>query len=403
MKYLIAFLACISIVAATAPLLNINSKTVIPDRYLVVFHKNSTREIRDLHVEELKLKRFTLRHERIINVFTIGSFIGYSAVLSEETLLSELKHPNVQYIEADQRVHLAEETITESDATWGIDRVDQADLPLNKEFTYWSSAGQGVYAYVVDTGVYYAHSEFGTRASFGYNAVEDEDDVDGNGHGTHVAGTIGGTKYGLAKKVTIVAVKVLDSGGSGTLAGVAAGIDWVTSDHKARDAREGSPARSVANLSLGGGASTALDSAVEESVAAGVNYAVAAGNNNYDACGYSPARTPSAITVGATTTLDARASFSNYGKCVDIFAPGNAITSAWIGSTTATSSISGTSMAAPHVAGAIALYLGHLIVEGDPNPTPAQVDTYLKQSGTNGVLSGVGTGSPNLLLFSSFA
>lgn len=397
MKYLVAFLACIALVAATAPLLNIDSKNVIPDRYLVVFHKNSTREIRDLHVEELKQKRFALRHERIINVFTIGDFIGYSAVLSQETLVQELKHPNVQYIEADQRVHLAEDTTSQTPATWGIDRIDQQQLPLENRFTYWNSAGQGVTAYVVDTGVYYAHSEFGTRASFGYNAVEDETDVDGNGHGTHVAGTIGGTIYGVAKKVKIVAVKVLDSAGSGTLAGVAAGIDWVTSDHRAR----GTSARSVANLSLGGGASTALDSAVENSVAAGVHYAVAAGNNNYDACYYSPARTPSAITVGATTNLDARASFSNYGTCVDIFAPGNGITSAWIGGASAISTISGTSMAAPHVAGAIALYLGHLVADGDNRiRTPAEVATYLTATtGTKGVISGVGTGSPNTFLY----
>jgi len=401
MKYLLAFVAvclALSVVAATAPLFNHDLEASVKDQYMVVFHKNSSVQIRDLHVAELVAKRLT-GSEKIVNVFDIGNLIGYSAVLSKENLALELEHANVQYVEGDQVVSISDSTATQSPAIWGLDRTDQPNLPLTSSYTYWASAGTGVTAYVIDTGVLLTHNEFGGRAIWGTNTVANEGDFDGNGHGTHVAGTIGGALYGLAKKSTIVAIKVLNSAGSGTWAGVVGGVDWVTKDHVAK----GRDARSVANMSLGGGATPTLDTAVEQSVAAGVNHVVAAGNSADNACYYSPARVPGAITVGATTSTDARASWSNVGTCVDIFAPGNAILSAWIGSNTATSTISGTSMASPHVAGAVAQRLGHVLFEGGVPPTPVDIDIWVKSVATPNKVTNVGTGSPNLLLYSPFS
>ncbi|MFF1682974.1 S8 family serine peptidase [Streptomyces sp. NPDC058256] len=272
-----------------------------------------------------------------------------------------------------------------SPPSWGLDRIDQKTLPLNSSYTYPDSAGTGVTAYIIDTGVRITHSDFGGRASYGYDAVDNDNTAqDGNGHGTHVAGTVAGTSYGVAKKAKIVGVRVLDNAGSGTTAGVVAGIDWVT-QHAVKPA--------VANMSLGGGADSALDTAVRNSIASGVTYAIAAGNSNANASSYSPARVTEAITVGATTSTDARASYSNYGSVLDIFAPGSSITSSWNTSDTATNSISGTSMATPHVAGAAAVYLGD-----NPTATPAQVATGLINNSSTGVVTSPGTGSPNRLL-----
>ena len=235
-------------------------------------------------------------------------------------------------------------------ATWGLDRIDQRSLPLNNTYTY-NATGAGVKAYIIDTGIRTTHTQFGGRAIDGFDAIDSAlPAADCNGHGTHVAGTVGGTTYGVAKGVTLVAVRVLDCNGSGSTSGVIAGINWVTGNHAA-----GAPA--VANMSLGGGASSALDKAVRNSIADGVTYALAAGNDNTNACNQSPARTAEALTVGSTTSSDARSSFSNFGTCVDLFAPGSSITSAWNTNDTATNTISGTSMATPHVAGAAALYL----------------------------------------------
>jgi subtilisin family serine protease len=251
-----------------------------------------------------------------------------------------------------------------------------------------------VNAYVIDTGIRFDHSEFGGRAISGFDAVDGGSADDCNGHGTHVSGTIGGATYGVAKSVTLVGVRVLDCSGSGTTAGVIAGIDWVTGDHAA-----GAPA--VANMSLGGGASTALDTAVRNSIADGVSYAVAAGNGNQggraqDACKYSPARVPEAMTVGATDKTDTKTSWSNYGNCVDWFAPGLSITSAWYTSNTATNTISGTSMATPHTAGVAALYL-----QGSPGASPATVRTALYDNTTKGVVKSSKTVN-NHLLFTNY-
>ncbi|MFJ4716965.1 S8 family peptidase [Streptomyces sp. NPDC088785] len=290
--------------------------------------------------------------------------------------------PAVASVEQNQRVHV---DATQTGAPWGLDRIDQSALPLSGTYTYPDTAGGGVTAYVIDTGVRITHSQISGRASNGYDAV-DGDNVaqDGNGHGTHVATTIAGTTYGVAKKAKVVAVRVLDNNGSGTTAGVIAGIDWVTRNHSGP---------SVANLSLGGGTSTTLDTAVRNSISSGVTYAVAAGNSGANASTSSPARVTQAITVGATSNTDARASWSNYGSVLDLFAPGVSITAGWNTSDTATNTISGTSMATPHVAGAAAVYLA-----GHPSATPAQVSSALVNGATSGVVTGPGSGSPNKLL-----
>jgi subtilisin family serine protease len=313
---------------------------------------------------------------------TFGAINGFEAGLSEAQAERLAASPDVAYVEQTQRVSLL---ATESNATWGLDRIDQRAEPLSGTYTYPTTASN-VTAYVIDTGIAYTHSDFGGRASFGYDAVS-SGGVDCNGHGTHVSGTIGGNTYGVAKGVKLVGVRVLDCAGSGTTAGVVAGINWVT-QHAVKPA--------VANMSLGGGASTALDNAVAASIASGVTYAVAAGNSNANACNYSPSRVPAAITVGATTSTDARASYSDIGTCLDIFAPGSSITSDWYSSNTATNTISGTSMASPHVTGAAALVLGR-----NPTFTPAQVRDSLVTSATPNVVTSPGTGSANRLLFVS--
>ncbi|GIE75644.1 hypothetical protein Aph02nite_15940 [Actinoplanes philippinensis] len=305
---------------------------------------------------------------------------GYEATLTEAQAKRLAADRKVDYVEQNQVITLA---ATQTNATWGLDRIDQRALPLSTTYTYPVTASN-VTAYIIDTGILYSHSQFGGRATAGYDAVG-SGAVDCNGHGTHVAGTVGGSTYGVAKAVKLVGVRVLNCSGSGTTAGVIAGVNWVTSNAV-------KPA--VANMSLGGGASTSIDTAVRNSIASGVTYAVAAGNSNANAANYSPARVATAITVGSTTSTDARSSFSNYGSTVDIFAPGSSITSAWYTSTSATNTISGTSMASPHVAGAAALVLSR-----NPGYTPAQVSSALTGNATTGVVTNAGSGSPNRLLF----
>lgn len=281
--------------------------------------------------------------------------------------------------------------VSQSPATWGIDRIDQRNLPLNNTYNY-TRTGAGVRAYIIDTGVRFSHNEFGGRAVSGFDAIDGGSADDGNGHGTHVAGTVGGTTYGVAKNVTLVGVRVLNNQGSGTTEQVVAGIDWVTADHD-----PGEPA--VANMSLGGGADAVLDAAVQRSINDGVSYAIAAGNGflglfALDACTQSPARVAAAITVSITNNTDTKPSWGNRGTCVDIVAPGFNITSAWLTNNSATNTISGTSMSTPHVAGAVALYL-----QSNPGATPAQVHSAIVSNATTGVVKSPGSGSPNRLLY----
>ena len=310
---------------------------------------------------------------------------GFLAEMSEKEAAALSKDPSVAYIEEDQEMSI---DAVQSPATFGLDRIDQRNLPLNNSYTH-NFNGSGVNSYIVDTGVRFTHQEFSGRTGLSYDAIGDgQNGNDCNGHGTHVAGTVGGTTYGVAKGTTIHRVRVLNCQGSGSNSGVIAGVDWVTANHV-------KPA--VANMSLGGGASTALDTAVNNSINAGVTFVVAAGNSNVDACNSSPARAPAAVTVGSTTNTDARSSFSNFGTCLDIFAPGSSITSAWSTGDTATNTISGTSMASPHVAGVAALYLHQ-----NGHQAPATVRNAIVANATSGVVGSPGTGSPNLLLYSLF-
>ncbi len=292
--------------------------------------------------------------------------------------------PAVALIEPDQPVY-ADQSV-QLNPPWGLDRIDQRDLPLNQRYLY-NATGSGVRAYIVDTGIYAGHSDFGGRVLPGFTAINDgRGTSDCDGHGTHVAGTVGGNTWGVAKQVALVPVRVLGCSGTGSTSGVIAGVDWITAN---------APRPAVANMSLGGGASSAMDAAIARATARGITMAVSAGNSNTNACNQSPARAPSALTVGATDMNDRRASFSNYGTCLDIFAPGVNIRSASISSPTASTVMSGTSMASPHVAGVAALYL-----ETQPGASAAQVEQFIKTSATPNKVVNPGPGSPNLLLYS---
>lgn len=309
---------------------------------------------------------------------------GFSASGLTETEAKRLAaDPAVSKVVQNKKFHI--DATQDNPPSWGLDRIDQTGTAGDNAYTYPDSAGEGVTAYVIDTGVRITHEEFEGRASYGYDAVDDDDVADdGYGHGTHVAGTIAGATYGVAKKAKIVAVRVLDDSGSGTTEQVIAGIDWVTGN------REGP---SVANMSLGGGVDEALDAAVQKSIASGVTYGVAAGNESGDASESSPARVPEAITVASSTVDDEQSYFSNYGSLVDLYAPGSDITSAWNDSDTGTDTISGTSMATPHVVGAAVVYLA-----GHPDATPDEVATALTGGATPDAISDATAGTANKLL-----
>ncbi|HEX5586776.1 MAG TPA: S8 family serine peptidase [Acidimicrobiia bacterium] len=312
-------------------------------------------------------------------------FPGFSAEMPAAAAFGLAHNPHVVAIEPDAVV--TAQTTQANPPSWGLDRIDQHPLPLDTGYSY-GDTGAGVTAYIVDTGIRATHTDFTGRVGSGFSAISDgRGTTDCAGHGTHVAGTIGGATYGVAKSVTLVPVRVLNCQGSGTTSGVVAGIDWAVGNHPA-------DASAVLNMSLGGGISSTLDAAVQRATDDGITVVVAAGNSTADACNSSPSRAPSALTIGATTITDARASYSNFGTCLDLFAPGSAITSDWYTSDTGTNTISGTSMASPHVAGIAARYL-----QGHPAASPASVATALVAAATPNVVTDPGAGSANRLAF----
>jgi len=369
-------------VVSTDAMADVRDPDVIPGQFIVTFD-GSVGDVRgraqELAVQQGASLLFTYEH----------ALRGFAARMGDGAAAAIRSAPGVARVEPDRRVYAF---ATQSNATWGLDRIDQRSRPLSGSYTY-TNTGNGVNAYIIDTGILLTHNEFTGRVFTGFDAVTSGGNAnDCNGHGTHVAGTVGGTVYGVAKQVRLYAVRVLSCSGSGSNSGVIAGVDWVTANHV-------KPA--VANMSLGGGASTALDDAVKNSIAAGVSYAVAAGNGNRggrqdDACKYSPARVPEAITISATNSSDTKASWANYGNCVDFFAPGVSITSAWHTSTTAINTISGTSMAAPHVAGVAALYL-----QSNPGASPLAVRNALYDNTTKSIVTSSST-SNNHLLFTNY-
>ncbi|MEU1725540.1 S8 family peptidase, partial [Nonomuraea sp. NPDC005692] len=348
----------------------------VPGQYIVVLKD------RALRVTD-QVDRLAQRYGGRVRHTYSAALKGYAAQMSAEQALQVAADPQVAYVEQDGVVRAS--GTQPNPPSWGLDRVDQRDLPLDRSYTY-PNTGSGVTAYIADTGIRTTHRQFGGRATIGVDEIGDgHNGQDCAGHGTHVSGTVGGTDYGVAKEVELVAVRVLNCSGNGTTSQVVAGVDWITA-HAVRPA--------VVNMSLNGTSSSTQDTAIRNSIAAGITYVVSSGNSKADACGNSPGRIAEAIVVNNAGSGDRRASDSNYGRCTDLFAPGVGITSSWNTGDTATKSIGGTSMAAPHVTGAAALYLA-----AHPAATPADVQAALVAAATPGKIADPGSGSPNRLLF----
>ncbi|MDG4791005.1 S8 family serine peptidase [Micromonospora sp. WMMD1102] len=366
-----------------APVRGVDAPNAVAGSYIVVFKDTAVARAN----VSTTARGLTGKHGGAVGRTYSSALRGFEISASAQAARRIAADPSVAYVEQNKTYRIS--GTQPNPPSWGLDRIDQRNLPLNSSYTYPNTASN-VNAYVIDTGIRFSHNDFGGRAVTGFDAIDGGAADDCHGHGTHVAGTVGGGSYGVAKAARIHGVRVLNCSGEGTTAQVVAGMDWVT-------ANAVRPA--VANMSLGGSADSAIDTAVNNSINAGITYVVAAGNgdifgNRQNACNYSPARVPNAITVGATSNTDAAASFSNFGTCVDILAPGVSITSAWSTSNTATNTISGTSMASPHVAGAAAM-----VLSANPTWSPQQVRDYLVNNSTPNVVSNVGTNTPNRLLY----
>ncbi|WP_018657402.1 S8 family peptidase [Actinomadura flavalba] len=368
--------------AADGEILNARAAQPVEGSYIVTLKSGQAPRQDDVRTRAQQLTR---KYSGDVGLVYTSVVKGFQARLSADRARRLAADPAVASVEQDAISQAFD--VQQNPPSWGLDRADQKALPLSRSYSYDTKAAN-VTAYVLDTGILTSHPDFGGRARSGYDFIDNDTDAnDCQGHGTHVAGTIGGASYGIAKGAKLVGVRVLDCNGRGANSAIIKGIDWVT-------ANAVKPA--VANMSLGGGASAALDDAVKRAIASGVTFSLAAGNSNTNACNTSPARTPAALTVGATTATDARASFSNYGSCLDLFAPGQQIVSTSNGGGTAT--MSGTSMAAPHVAGAAALVLAD-----HPGHSPAQVASALTSAATTGAVGNPGNGSANRLLFTGSA
>jgi len=397
MKVLILLTLLITLIYG-APLLSV--KAPLADRYIVVFHDNVTQDQISAHINKLtavndNTTELLFRYTHALNGYAMQMPLGH--------LRSALNDPLVKYIEPDQMMYAigGDVCVTQANApSWGIKRISlPAPVTGNTNFYYPDAAGSGVTSYIIDTGIYIANNDFGGRASFAYKATASWSDTDGNGHGTHVASTVGGTNYGVAKKCTLKAVKVLGDNGSGTNAGVIAGVDFT--------ARDGGGKKSTANMSLGGGFSQASNDAVNNCQRAGVVVAVAAGNDNANCANYSPASATDPLTVGSTAetnsggaTTDTRSSFSNYGPGIDVFAPGTSITAAWIGNVNAINTISGTSMASPHVCGVATVLVSTGVAQNSAKSTiTSQAKTGLINLNCSGTGAAVCNQSPNRFLY----
>ncbi|KAI9598754.1 alkaline serine protease Pen c2 [Syncephalis fuscata] len=391
-----------------APLLSTDNADVIQDSYIVVLKKDLSEQQIESHHN--LLAAFLAQHGGLVSdggenqmhhVYEMDGLRGYAGKFTSEVVDKVRNADEVAFVEHDSTVYA---TDLQRNAPWGLARIAHRETLTFRTFNkypYAHDGGHDITAYIVDTGVNIHHVDFEGRATWGATIPQNDEDKDGNGHGTHVAGTVAGHRYGVAKNANIVAVKVLRSNGSGSMSDVVGGVQWVAEAHglAAQEAKKSKKRHaSVANMSLGGGFSRALNMAVNAAVEAGVHFAVAAGNDNRDACDYSPASADKAVTVGASTIEDTRAWFSNYGKCTDVFAPGHNILSTWIGSNVATNTISGTSMASPHVCGLMAYYLSQ---EADPSVVkPKHLKEKIIDEATKGALEGIANDTPNLLIYS---
>ncbi|KAF2014518.1 hypothetical protein BU24DRAFT_423444 [Aaosphaeria arxii CBS 175.79] len=408
-----------------APVISSVHAEEIPNSYMIVFKKH-VKDGKDHHdwvqsihtqsnQERLELRKRSIEteiFEGLKHTYNMANgLMGYSGHFDDETIEQIRRHPDVDYIEKDSIVHTQgdDDYETEKNAPWGLARIshrDQLSFGTWNKYLYSGDGGEGVDVYVIDTGTNVKHVDFEGRAKWGKTIPQGDADEDGNGHGTHCSGTVAGKKYGVAKKAHVYAVKVLRSNGSGTMSDVVKGVEWAALAHKdtvaaAKNGKKKGFKGSAANMSLGGGKSTTLDLAVNAAVDAGIHFAVAAGNDNADSCNYSPAAAENAVTVGASTLLDQRAYFSNFGKCNDIFAPGLNILSTWIGSEHATNTISGTSMASPHIAGLLAYFLSLQPAKDSAyavaDITPKKLKANLIAIGTTGALSDVPSNTKNIL------